>query len=82
MRGRRRLLGLPHRRDVFAESDFILSRRRLNVAVTRARRAAVLIVADAVANPPPECGVLLSKQKGEAAQFLADFCASAETVEW
>lgn len=68
--------------DVSAESDFILSRRRLNVAVTRARRAAILVVADAVANPPPECGVLLSKGKQDAAEFLADFCSMATTVDW
>ena len=68
--------------QVEAEADFIFDRRRLNVAVTRARRAAVLLVADAVASPALLAGVLLTPERQRGAQYLADFEAAAGKVDW
>jgi hypothetical protein len=67
---------------VAAEVDFVLSRRRLNVAVTRARRAAVLRVSDAVAAPALACGALLTRGRQEGAEYTAGFLARARRVEW
>ena len=74
--------GALDKAQVEAEADFIFDRRRLNVAVTRARRAAVLLVADAVASPALLAGVLLTPERQRGAQYLADFEAAAGKVDW
>jgi hypothetical protein len=67
---------------VQAEADFVFDRRRLNVAVTRARRAAVLVIADAVSEPALLAGVLLTRERQRGAQYLADFEEHAAKVDW
>ena len=52
------------------------------MAVTRARRAAVLLVADAVAAPALLAGVLLTPERQRGAQYLADFEAAADKIDW
>jgi hypothetical protein len=64
-------------RDTFlSEMDFVLDLRRLNVALTRARSAAVLVLSDAVADPPLE--VAASPQLADAMAFFDGFVAGAE----
>jgi len=72
--------------EVLAEADFLFDRTRLNVAITRAKRAAILLTSEAVAAPPLAAGVLLTRKRQEGAQYLADFVALAREgdgeVEW
>ena len=67
---------------VASETDFVLSRRRLNVAVTRARRAAVLLLCDAIETPALTSGALLTRERQSGAQYLLDFGKRASRVEW
>ena len=67
---------------VAAETDFLLSRRRLNVAVTRARRAAVLLLGEALKTPALASGALLSRDRQQGSEYLHAFRDRAQCVEW
>jgi hypothetical protein len=65
------------RATLLSELDFVLDLRRINVAVTRARVAAVLVLSDAVADPPLEAA---GDARSAAMEYFASFVKSAR--EW
>ena len=63
-----------------AEAEFLYSRNRLNVAISRARNKAILIYTDAVLSPP--ASVYESESVRDALEYLQRFVSSAVKVDW
>jgi len=69
--------------DILAnEADFALNRSRLNVSVTRARRAAVLLLSSALETPSLASGALLSRERQKGTEYLHAFAERAKLVKW
>lgn len=65
------------------ELDFMFERRRLNVSITRARCAAILLVSDAVIAPPLHTGVYLTPARTAGLDYITAFrTAAAPVIVW